>query len=43
MVAELQRMLDDIGYERGPGGRSVGAQTAQALDSFERDRGLPRG
>ncbi len=40
MVAELQRMLDDLGYDAGPAD-GAGAQTAQALSSFERDHGQP--
>ena len=40
-VAELQRMLDDIGYDAGPADGASRPQTAQALASFERDHGLP--
>ena len=41
MVAELQRMLDDIGYDAGPADGALRRQTVQAVASFERDRGLP--
>ncbi len=41
MVAELQRMLDDLGYDAGPADGAFGSQTVQALSSFERDHGLP--
>ena len=41
-IAELQRMLDDLGYNAGPMDGAWGSQSAQALDSFERDHGLPR-
>ena len=39
-VAELQRMLDDLGYNAGPADGALGSQTVQALTSFERDHGL---
>ena len=39
-VAELQRMLDDLGYNAGPADGALGSQTIQALSSFERDHGL---
>ena len=39
-VAELQRMLDDLGYNAGPADGALGSQTVQALSSFERDHGL---
>ena len=41
MVAELQRMLDDLGYNTGPPDGALGPQTERALDNFERDHGLP--
>ena len=41
MVAELQRMLNDLGYDAGPADGALGAQTVQALSSFERDHGQP--
>ena len=41
MVAELQHMLDDLGYDAGPADGTLGAQTVQALSSFERDHGQP--
>jgi uncharacterized protein YecT (DUF1311 family) len=41
MVAELQQMLDDLGYDAGPADGTLGAQTVQALSSFERDHGEP--
>ena len=41
MVAELQHMLDDLGYDAGPADGTLGAQTVQALSSFERDHGEP--
>ena len=41
MVAELQRMLDDLGYNAGTADGAFGSQTVQALSSFERDHGQP--
>ena len=41
MVAELQRMLDDLGYDAGPADGAFGSRTVQALISFERDHGQP--
>ena len=41
MVAELQRMLDDLGYNAGQADGELGPQTERALDNFERDHGLP--
>jgi uncharacterized protein len=41
MVAELQQMLDDLGYDAGPADGTPGAQTVQALSGFERDHGQP--
>ncbi len=40
-IAELQRMLDDLGYSAGPADGAWGQQSAQALNSFARDHGLP--
>ncbi|HEY1779824.1 MAG TPA: peptidoglycan-binding protein [Roseiarcus sp.] len=41
MVAEIQRMLDDLGYDAGPADGAPGSRTVQALISFERDHGQP--
>ena len=39
-IAELQRMLDDLGYNAGPADGGWGPQSAQALNNFGRDHGL---
>ncbi|HEX5325501.1 MAG TPA: peptidoglycan-binding domain-containing protein, partial [Acetobacteraceae bacterium] len=41
LVAELQQMLDDLGYDAGAPDGSAGPQTAQALRAFQRDHGQP--
>lgn len=38
-LAELQRMLNDLGYAAGPADGTAGPQTIAALRSFERDHG----
>jgi uncharacterized protein len=40
-IAELQRMLNDLGYEVGPADGAPGSRTIQALRSFEREHGQP--
>jgi uncharacterized protein YecT (DUF1311 family) len=42
-IAEIQRMLDDLGYNAGAADGAWGLQTAQALGNFARDHGLPTG
>ena len=39
-IAELQRMLHDLGYNAGPADGGWGPQSAQALSNFGRDHGL---
>ncbi|MGH6798971.1 MAG: peptidoglycan-binding protein, partial [Roseiarcus sp.] len=41
MIAELQRMLDDLGYDAGSADGAFGSRSVQALISFERDHGQP--
>ena len=41
MVADLQRMLDGLGYNAGPADGEFGSRTVQALIAFERDHGQP--
>lgn len=39
-IAELQRMLNEAGYDVGPVDGIWGPQTAGAVESFQRDQGL---
>jgi peptidoglycan hydrolase-like protein with peptidoglycan-binding domain len=39
-VRELQRRLDELGYDPGPVDGLMGARTAEAIADFQEDRGL---
>ena len=40
-ITELQRMLNDLGYDAGPADGALGPATVEALRSFQRDQGQP--
>jgi uncharacterized protein len=40
-IADMQRMLNDLGYEAGQADGELGSRTVQALRAFERDHGQP--
>jgi peptidoglycan hydrolase-like protein with peptidoglycan-binding domain len=41
MVSRMQRELDGLGYDAGPADGVWGDRMRQALQAFQRDRGLP--
>ena len=40
-VADLQRMLNELGYDAGPPDGTLGSRTVQAVRGFQRDHGQP--
>jgi uncharacterized protein len=38
-IAELQRMLNELGYDAGPADGAAGSRTVQAVRAFQRDHG----
>jgi Putative peptidoglycan binding domain len=41
MVADLQRVLNELGYDAGPADGAPGSRTIQAVRAFQRDHGQP--
>ena len=43
MVSRVQIALSDAGYDAGPSDGSLGGQTLEAIEAYQRDQGIASG